>query len=850
MNRLTRLADMSREELAWRVRARSRIEAQRLHWWVRRPGWDRSAITRALAPGALTPPLRRAATRGDWAAVGQALHDQLRARPSRFVLDPARASELAGEITRRWPQAREDAAGRADRILEGTYDLLGHRGLRCDDWHRDVVRGRRMPDGFWAAVPYLDPRHGDHKVVWELNRHQHWLALGRACWLTGDSRYSEAIGTQLDSWLRANPPLTGANWASMLELALRSLSWLWAIHVPLAGTTARGAELVDMFVGLDRQLSHVASNLSHYFSPNTHLTGEALALYVAGSALPELRQGGQWVETGRRVLLAEIARQVAPDGGHAERSTHYHRYTLDFYLLALAVAEATGDRAAIAPFREVCARLAAFARELADDAGRLPNIGDDDGGSLWPIAGRSVRDVRDSLAVAAALLGDPSLGSGYVPEECWWIAGIDRTRALVAAAAPAAAPDFRATCFRHTGYAVVRSGRDHLVFDAGPHGYLNGGHAHADALSVTLAVDGQPLLIDPGTGTYTMDAGLRDRLRSSRCHNTLTLDGRSSSVPDGPFHWRTRADAHLGVWRGNPGFAWAVASHDGYAPAEHRRTIVTQRGAGWLFVDEVLGSGHHRADVHWHLDPAWRASADDGHRLRLDSRGAVAWLLHEGGEVAVMSADPVSGLGWCSPVYGAVVPATTVRTTSEAPAPFARATWVGTGAEPPTMERVPVRCEGAGALGWRVTQGASRWTTILAPGDAGLRDARGVATADYHADAGLVQYGVRDGGALIALALADASHLLSLQDGLISIAAEAMLPDLHVAIEREIVTIVAASPPPFLRLEGTPLASVRAIRLNGRDHPIVTRAATGRRDVIELVSTDWAPCVESPALSI
>ena len=30
--------------------------------------------------------------------------------------------------------------------------------------------------------------------------------------------------------MHANPPLTGVNWASMLELSLRSLSWLWALH--------------------------------------------------------------------------------------------------------------------------------------------------------------------------------------------------------------------------------------------------------------------------------------------------------------------------------------------------------------------------------------------------------------------------------------------------------------------------------------------------------------------------------------------------------------------------------------------------------------------------------------------
>src|SRR5262249_52754850 len=156
---------------------------------------------------------------------------------------------------------------------------------------------------------------------------------------------------ELESWLRDNPPLVGINWASMLEIGFRAISWTWALHFLLAehsGGAVRSAGdpgqadsapwIVDLLVGLDRQLGHVEQNLSFYFSPNTHLTGEALALYVVGSALPELAASKRWVARGRAILLREIDRQIRVDGGHAEASTHYQRYTLDIYLLALLTA--------------------------------------------------------------------------------------------------------------------------------------------------------------------------------------------------------------------------------------------------------------------------------------------------------------------------------------------------------------------------------------------------------------------------------------------------------------------------------------------------------------------------------
>ena len=45
-----------------------------------------------------------------------------------------------------------------------------------------------------------------------------------------DQKYAQAIVTQLEDWLAQNPPLVGINWASMLEIGFRTISWTWALH--------------------------------------------------------------------------------------------------------------------------------------------------------------------------------------------------------------------------------------------------------------------------------------------------------------------------------------------------------------------------------------------------------------------------------------------------------------------------------------------------------------------------------------------------------------------------------------------------------------------------------------------
>ena len=299
---------------------------------------------------------------------------------------------------------------------------------------------RRAPKRFWADVPYLDPASGDHKVIWELNRHQHWLALGRAWWLTGDPRYRNRVIGEATGWMAANPPLMGVNWASALELALRAITWTWAMELFADGEVSGEAPwLVDMLLGLDVQLRQIERNLSWYFSPNTHLLGEALALYVAAGRGPSSRTARRRAQVGGDILVGEIDRQVLADGFHAERSTHYHRYALDFYLLALAVGPcnpATSRRSAA--FADVAARMAAALRQMTDTAGHVPLIGDDDGGELFPIDRHAPDDVRPTLAWAAALLDRPELAIGPPPESALWLTAAQQAESGARAAVQAA----------------------------------------------------------------------------------------------------------------------------------------------------------------------------------------------------------------------------------------------------------------------------------------------------------------------------------------------------------------------------------------------------------------------------
>lgn len=679
---LARVARMDADEVRWRALTWGRNTLDRAWSAARPPQWRREALASILCDDGFAGEARGHAAARDWPKAHLALAGAVRHASPRFPITPTVREALVARVLAAFPDRATDAAARAERIVAGDYDLLGYGGLRFDsdtvspDWHLDPVHKRRAPMQFWSTVRYLDPSYGDHKIIWELNRQQHLLVLGRAYWLTGDRRYRQAALDRIAAWIRANPPLVGINWASMLELAFRVLSWTWAIHFFVDEDQDPDPWLVDCVIALDRQLQQIARNLSYYFSPNTHLLGEALALYVAGAALPWLRRATGYADLGRRVLLQELTRQVGADGGHLERSSHYHRYTLDFYTFALIVARIVSDPAA-EQFRGAVARLGFAARLLADDQGHLPHIGDDDGGMLLPICGRLPDDVCDSLAVAAALTDRADIQVGPAPEEAYWLlAQPPLVQALQRARDARAAGGLGSAALPEMGYYVSRSlAGEHLVVDAGAHGFANGGHAHADALSLTLAVRNVPLFIDPGTASYTIDPAARDRFRSSALHNTVVVDGRTQSLPSGPFHWHQTANGVAHVWRTNATFDYIEASHDGYAPLEHRRHVLALHGDLLIVADVVEGTGEHDMLVHWHLDPGWAVHPSVRRVLLRHGNEQVGVAVSHGTVEAVRTEE--DGVGWVAPAYGRVEPTTTLRVSMSGQAPLWIVTVVG-----------------------------------------------------------------------------------------------------------------------------------------------------------------------------
>ncbi|HLJ44828.1 MAG TPA: alginate lyase family protein [Bryobacteraceae bacterium] len=492
----------------------------------------------------------------------------------------------------------------AEQIRQHRFPLLGFTIDPGPDihWRRDEVNGVETGTQYFRSIPYLNvTRAGDHKNIWELNRHQHLVLLAQAYLLDSNQANIDEIAAEIESWIRQNPFQRGMNWASALEVAFRALSWLWVLH--LVGESLTPGLRSRLIEQLNLHGRHLENNLSLYFSPNTHLLGEAVALHAIGVLVPELPRARRWREKGAQVVGEQMEKQVRADGSHFEQSTYYHVYALDMFLFH-ALLGSVSDA-----FRAKLEHMAEYLDAILGPSRQLPFVGDDDGGRFFHPFGERDRFARATLAACSLFFKRPEwLESAEDLHEIagWWY-GVHTSPGKHCLNPPS-------RIFRDAGTAVMTSGDRHVLVDAGPFGPWGSGHSHSDTLSLVVRRGSDEILIDPGTYTYVGDEHWRNWFRGSAAHSTVRIDSYDQATRINPFRWADQPSVRVRSWESSASedYLDAECSYRGFT---HRRQVRFTKPDAILVSDEVSGPpGAHNVEQLWHL-----GSEDAEQRLQLEA---------------------------------------------------------------------------------------------------------------------------------------------------------------------------------------------------------------------------------------
>lgn len=509
----------------------------------------------------------------------------------------------------------------ADKLCEGRFVFFGKPVQYRDgvSWCADPISGKPWPMKFHTRVDIFggDTGCGDVKYVWELNRHQFLVTLGKAYCLTGDEKYAEHGLHLIEEWINSNPYKVGINWTSGLEVAIRGLSWCWACAFFKASKALTKDRKKAVVLSLAQHGQWVAGHLSYFFSPYNHLIGEATALFVMGSVLPWLRSSECWRKRGWEILVRELPRQFFADGGTVEQATGYHHFTVGFYLQAFLRRKKLGVDIPSSLW-QVFERCFEYSMYLTKPDGQMPMIGDGDEGKAFDLTQDNFWNVRPFLAIGAVLFGrgDMKMIAGALPTDVLWLVGPDAWDAYQRLSD--SPPKSTSKALRDSGYYIMRTGWDeqahYASMDCGiiAHGVhedelVSAAHGHADALSLEVSSHGKSIIIDPGFYTYNGSVKWHRYFRETQGHNTVVADGHSQAEYRGRLKWSHGPAVQTHYWMSSNRYDYVEGEHRGYArfPGNivHRRSLLFIKPDLWVVRDEVIGEGEHELDQLFHFAP-------------------------------------------------------------------------------------------------------------------------------------------------------------------------------------------------------------------------------------------------------
>ena len=404
----------------------------------------------------------------------------------------------------------------------------------------------------------------------------------------------------ITDWIQSNPPGTEDAWEPY-TVSLRVVNWIklfLSMSVPCVEESERQPKR-EWLESLYQQTLWLEQNIEYHILAN-HYLKNGVALFFAGMYFCGV-DADRWFQKGLEILRDELKEQFLADGGHFERSPMYHSIGLVDYLDVMNLAQHSP---------------AAISYDMRDEfTGKVTAALDFLSGICLPDG-------------AIPLFNDSAFGIAPTPHQIF-----DYAEKVIGYKTPCPSKNsLVVSAFPSSGYYVCRKAGDMIIIDCGPIGPdYQPGHAHCDALSYELAIDGRRVVVDSGVFDYEPSQE-RAYARGTRAHNTVMVDGEEQSEIWGVFRVARRArpiQDHINK-SGDESVLFEGA-HDGYKRLTgkliHRRRIACDGQGSWVVTDALEGTGIHRMENFVHIHPDFAIVESGESSLRIERCGEVIAII-------------------------------------------------------------------------------------------------------------------------------------------------------------------------------------------------------------------------------
>jgi len=567
---------------------------------------------------------------------------------------------------------KKDLTKIADELSSQNFHFLG-----CDvsypktiSWCANPMTGIEYPHEYSSRIPvYETDQFGDIKYLWELNRHQFFIELAKAYYLTQNNKYAERIVFWLEDWINKNPYKIGVNWTSALEATMRVFSWTWAYYFTQNSPVWTKERKKLLVSNLILHGVFIEEKLSWYFSPYNHLIGELAALALLGILFPSFYPASEWREKYWLALEEQIGKQFHSDGMTVEQATYYHHYTLGFYL-KLSILRQQNDLPVSSRTWQGIELALETSMHFTRPDGKLPMIGDiDNARSIYFYRPEDQWHLTNFLSVGAVVFKRSDFKSiiSSKAEDLLWLLGVDGANEFEELSS--SNPQNSSKYFNDSGYILMRDGWDqqsnYCCIDCGEiadgvhkDNTPSAAHGHADILSFELSIQGNSILIDPGFHTYFGSLDWHRYFRSTRGHNLIEVDGHGQAKHEGRIAWSKVSSPQNVCFLSSEKVDFFSGEIDRFAelslPISHQRAIVFFKNLYFLIIDQVddtsKDKSKHLVESFLHFAPGTLKIDDKAFIYNGQNVGQVA--AHPNSEINVKKGGTDTTDGWIATGYG------------------------------------------------------------------------------------------------------------------------------------------------------------------------------------------------------
>lgn len=398
------------------------------------------------------------------------------------------------------------------------------------DWHRDYVSGFQYPlkrIDCLKISKWFD-RGIDIKFPWELSRFQFTVNWATVYKSEENREHYLSFRKLVMDWLAHNPFLYGVNWLCTMEVALRSVSWIVALNFFQKEFEKDGEFKSVLIRSLVQHAEYIHAFPEIYENGHTtnHTTADYVGLLFLALTLREHPQAGLWREQAVQGLIGCMEYQVYEDGVSFEGSTSYHRFVLELFAYSAVLCRANQIDLPNQYYGKLF-RMFEFSAACMDHKGHVPLVGDDDSGRVLIFYPCSNDNHVYLIELGNYLFNYHFLSQCTIKTSKLFLPTIV-TISLISMQIYSR-NSARSISFLNGGFYFLKNDRVSVLLAAVPLGQNGrGGHNHYDVGSVTVSIEGEPCICDPGTYTYTRNKKIRDNFRSISMHNTIlnNLDKR------------------------------------------------------------------------------------------------------------------------------------------------------------------------------------------------------------------------------------------------------------------------------------------------------------------------------------